>query len=116
MDSSVIDNYLEQVAEPAQSTFQTVRAMIHELVPDVQECVSYGIPAFRTPGGVVAGIAVNKRFCSYYPFSGSVLDQLGDLLAEYSHTKSALHFPFDTPLPRQLVEALLHARIKQLSK
>jgi len=112
---SVIDEYLAQVSEPALSTFQTVRATIHELVPGLEECISYGIPAFRTPHGIVAGIAVNKKFCSYYPFSGSVLDQVADQIAGYSRTKSALHFEFDSPLPSGIVKVLVEARMSQLT-
>jgi len=112
---TVIDEYLAQVSEPARGTFETVRAHIHGLVPDLEECISYGIPAFRSPRGIVAGIAVNKKFCSYYPFSGSVLDKVAHMTAGFSCTKSALHFAFDEPLSRKIVEALLDVRLAELA-
>ena len=115
MIETVIDEYLAQVPEPAHTTFESVRALIHKMLPDIEECISYGIPAFRTPQGVVAGIAVNKKFCSYYPFSGSVLEQVADAISGFSRTKSALHFAFDEPLPSEVVSALIEARLAQLT-
>ena len=112
---TVIDEYLLNVNEPARSTFQTVRTSIHVLVPDLEECISYGIPAFRTPQGVVAGLAINKKFCSFYPFSGSVLARVASSISAYSQTKSALHFAFDTPLPVSIVKVLIEARLDELA-
>jgi len=112
---TVIDEYLAQVSEPARTTFQAVRASIHGLVPDLEECISYGIPAFRSRQGIVAGLAVNKKFCSYYPFSGSVLDRVAHMSSGFSYTKSSLHFAFDEPLPREIVGALLEVRLAELA-
>ena len=50
-----------------------MRARILEIVPDVEEVVSYGMPAFRVTGNIVAGLLANKTYVGYYPFSGSVL-------------------------------------------
>lgn len=115
MIRTAIDEYLVQVSEPAHSTFEAVRTSIHQVIPSLEECISYGIPAFRTPQGVVAGIAVNKSFCSYYPFSGSVLDQVAETIAGHSRTKSALHFAFDEPLSPSIVKVLIEARLKELA-
>jgi uncharacterized protein YdhG (YjbR/CyaY superfamily) len=112
---TVIDEYLAQVPEPARGTFQAVRACIHALVPELEECISYGIPAFRSRQGIVAGLAVNKKFCSYYPFSGSVLEKVDNLISGFSRTKSALHFAFDEPLSREIVGALIEERLAELA-
>jgi len=114
--ATVIDEYLLNVSDPARGTFEAVRKSIHAHMPGLEECMSYGIPAFRTSRGIVAGIAVNKKFCSYYPFSGSVLDRVGQVIDGYSRTKSALHFALDEPLPPAIVEVLMDARMSQLSE
>jgi uncharacterized protein YdhG (YjbR/CyaY superfamily) len=74
----------------------------------------------RNPGvsftaGIVAGLAVNKKFCSYYPFSGSVLDRVAHMISGFSHTKSSLHFAFDEPLSPEIVGALLEVRLAELA-
>jgi uncharacterized protein YdhG (YjbR/CyaY superfamily) len=105
-----VDEYLRGVEEPKRSTLQTLRATILEIVPEADQVISYNVPAFRVDGKIVAGFAAFTDHLSYLPFSGSVFGQLGDELAGYGATKSALHFGVDEPLPKPLVERLIAVR------
>ena len=97
--------------DPLQrETLEIVRARILEVLPDAEQCIKYGIPTFAINGKGVAGLAGNKNSCSYYPYSGSVLSQFPEL-AEWSQTKSALHFPNDKPLTKTLIRKLIKARL-----
>jgi uncharacterized protein YdhG (YjbR/CyaY superfamily) len=114
MSSQEIDAYLEAVPEVHRSSLEALRLTILRYVPDATQEISYRIPAFRIEGAVVAGFASFAKHMSYLPFSGSVLEQLGDEIAEYSHTKSSLHFSADAPLGDALVEALITTRLKEI--
>lgn len=92
---------------------ELLRESILRVVPDAEQCISYGMPAFKVEGKVVAGFAAFKNHLSYLPHSGSVLDQLGEDLAGRSITKGSLHFPIDQPLPDELVERLISVRLQQ---
>lgn len=113
MTSTEIDAYLASLAEPQRRTLSDLRADIRALLPDAEECISYGMPAFRVQGTVIAGFAAFKKHLSYLPHSGSVLPALSDDLAEYTMTNGSLHFPLDQPLPRALVRKLLSTRLRQ---
>lgn len=113
MSRAEIDAYLTNVEEPKRSTLETLRKNILEVIPQAEECISYQIPAFRVGGSVVAGFAAFKDHLSYFPFSGSILSQLAEELASYKQTLSALHFPVDEPLPKQLVEKLIQLRVAE---
>jgi uncharacterized protein YdhG (YjbR/CyaY superfamily) len=113
MSSAEIDAYLASLEEPKRSTLSRLRETILELVPDAEEGISYGLPAFRVNGKVVAGFAAFKNHLSYLPHSGSVFPQLKEEVAPYVTSSGALRFPTDTPLPRELVEQLLGVRIAQ---
>lgn len=113
MTSAEIDGYLAGVEEPKHSTLQRLRGMILEIIPDAQEGISYGLPAFRVEGKVVAGFAAFKNHLSYLPHSGSVFPALGEDVAQYKTSTGALQFPIDSPLPRPLVERLIRVRIDQ---
>ena len=106
-----VDEYLQGVDEPKRTTLAAVRTTILEIVPDAEQVISYGVPAFRVGGKTVAGFAAFKDHLSYLPFSGSVLPELSDELDGYTMTKSALHFPIDRPLPKPLVQKLLAVRL-----
>jgi len=108
-----IDEYLAGLDEPKRATLQKLRQTIHEIVPDAEECISYGMPAFRLKGKVIAGFAAFKNHLSYLPHSGSVLGELSDELAGYQMTPGSLHFPIDTPLPKALVKKMIALRLKQ---
>ncbi|MEN9922601.1 MAG: hypothetical protein RIS09_115 [Actinomycetota bacterium] len=90
-----------------------MRARILEIVPDAQEVVSYGMPAFKVDGNTVAGLLANKSYVGYYPFSGSVLPNFQSELSNYVTTKSALHIPLGKPLSKTLLKKLIRARLSQ---
>ncbi len=113
MSQHEIDEYLAALDEPKRSTLQTLRGTILAVVPDAEQCISYGMPAFKLRGKAIAGFAAFKNHLSYLPHSGSVLAELSDDVAGYVTTRGSLHFPVDTPLPRELVEKLIAVRISQ---
>jgi uncharacterized protein YdhG (YjbR/CyaY superfamily) len=108
-----IDEYLAGVSPKSRALLRKLRKTIRSLVPEVEECISYRMPAFRYQGRIVAGFSATSKGCSYYPFSGTTLTTLAADIEGYSHTKSALHFGAGTPLPTSLVRKLLAARIAE---
>lgn len=110
-----IDDYLAGIDEPGRGTLESLRRTILELLPQAEQGLSYGVPAFRIDGKVVAGFAASARHLSYLPHSGSVIATLGELTAAYETSKGALRFPPDAPLPVPLVEALIAARRHEVS-
>jgi uncharacterized protein YdhG (YjbR/CyaY superfamily) len=113
MAEQEIDAYLAALEEPQRSTLQALRRAIVEIVPDAEQCISYGMPAFRIRGKVIAGFAAFKNHLSYLPHSGSVLPELQDSVAGYETTKGSLHFPVDEPLPPALVKKLIDERLRE---
>ena len=113
MSSAEVDDYLAGVEEPKRSTLERLRRTILGVVPDAEEGISYGVPAFRVDGKVVAGFAAFTRHLSYLPHSGSVFPVLGDELDGYTTSSGALRFPVDSPLPEPLVQRLIEVRMAQ---
>jgi uncharacterized protein YdhG (YjbR/CyaY superfamily) len=112
MASSDIDRYLAALDEPKRSTLEEMRRRILEVIPDAEQCISYAVPGFKVQGKTVAGLAAFKNHLSYLPHSGSVLAELADEVSSYEQTKSALHFAVDQPLPRDLIESLITAKLR----
>jgi uncharacterized protein YdhG (YjbR/CyaY superfamily) len=77
------------------------------IVPDAEQCISYGLPAFRLRGKTIAGFAAFKNHLSSLPHSGSVIPQLAKETAPYTSIRGSLHFPVDEPLPEALAQKLL---------
>ncbi len=113
MTAEDIDRYLEDVDEPKRGTLQEVRRRILEIIPNAEQCLSYGMPAFKVQGKTVAGLAAFKKHLSYLPHSGSVLAELAEETGGYAQTSGSLHFGIDTPLPRPLIQKLLTTRMRE---
>ena len=114
MSKEDIDAYLGTLDEPARTTLTRLRDTIAALAPEAEQCISYGMPAFRLGGDVVAGFAAFKNHLSYLPHSGSVFPVLRDEVASFKTSTGALQFPIDSSLPNSLVEQLIRVRLSQV--
>jgi uncharacterized protein YdhG (YjbR/CyaY superfamily) len=110
---TTMDDYLTKVPGEKRKALDALRKTLRDLLPKAEECISYGLPAFRLDGKVVAGFAATAKGCSYYPFSGSTLATLAAELEGYTTTSGSLHFAPDRPLPRALVRKLVKTRIAE---
>jgi len=116
MSKEEIDSYLANLEEPKRSTLQQLRQTIHSIVPEADQGIAYGAPAFRLHGKVIAGFAAFKNHLSYLPHSGSVLAELSGDVAGYVTSKGALQFPVDRPLPKGLVKKLIAVRLDEVRR
>lgn len=113
MSKEEIDDYLASLEEPKRSTLTSLRLSILDIIPEAEQCISYGLPAFRVQGKVIAGFGAFKNHLSYLPHSGSVFLELGDELAKYKTSSGALQFPVDAPPSKALVKKLIMTRLRQ---
>ena len=113
MPQKEIDEYLATLDEPARATLSQLRETIVAVFPDAEQCISYGMPAFKLRGKTIAGFAAFRSHLSYLPHSGSVLSQLAKETEGYAQTKASLHFTVDKPLPTTLVRKLLDVRMAE---
>jgi len=108
-----IDQYLDALEEPKRTTLARLRQTILQILPEADQGISYGLPAFKVRGKTIAGFAAFKNHLSYLPHSGSVFPQLQDELKGYTTSSGALRFGIDEPLPAPLVEKLIAVRLRQ---
>ena len=108
-----IDEYLDALEEPKRTTLARLRQTILEIVPEAEQGISYGVPAFKVRGKTIAGFAAFKGHLSYLPHSGSVFPQLKEELQGYTTSSGTLRFSIDQPLPVPLVEKLIAVRLQQ---
>lgn len=110
---SVVDDFLAQHSGPHRRLMDEIRALVAGLVPDAEEAIAYGMPTFRLNGNLVH-FGPGKDHVGLYPgpdgvtFVAGELDQRG-----LRHSKGAIQFPVDQPLPRDLVERIVLFRAAQ---
>jgi hypothetical protein len=84
-----------------------------DILPDAEQAISYGLPAFKIQGKTITGFAAFENHLSYLPHGGSVFPQLKEELRGYSTSSGALRFSIDEPPPVPLVEKLIAVRLQQ---
>jgi len=101
-----IDEYIAACPPESQKYLREIRKLIHTLVPDAKEKISYQIAAFERNGSNLIHFAGWKKHVSLYPVpAGS--EAFERQIAKYVDGKGTLKFPLDEPLPIQLVEKIV---------
>ena len=59
-----VDAYIAKAAPFAQPVLTHVRALVHRVLPEVEEGIKWGMPAFMVGGKNVAGMAAFKAHCA----------------------------------------------------
>jgi uncharacterized protein YdhG (YjbR/CyaY superfamily) len=102
-----VQAYLEGLPADQRALLEHVRAVIARVVPDAEQAISYGMPAFKRGGKFFLSYAGWKRHCSIYPLTDEFLAAHRSELEGYDRTKGSLHFAPERPLPDPLLEALV---------
>jgi uncharacterized protein YdhG (YjbR/CyaY superfamily) len=103
-----IDNYIEACPLIAQDHLVTIRKVIASVVPEAIECISYKMPAFKQ-NGILVYFAANKNNLGFYP-TGSGVAAFENQLTGFTFSKGAIQFPYDQPLPIELIRQIVAYR------
>ena len=109
-----VDAYLAKLPSDQQQLLGRLRRRIAELEPDAVETISYGMPTFKLHGRGVMSYAGWKAHASLYPLTDTFLSVHADALAGYDRTKGSVHFTAEHPLPDEVIELLVRARVADL--
>jgi uncharacterized protein YdhG (YjbR/CyaY superfamily) len=110
MPANDIDTYLTMMPADKRAVLEALRERIRAIVPDAEEVISYGIPAFRIEGKIVIGFRANKNDYSIYPFSGGAVDRFSEELKGRTTTSGSIHFTPDDPIPDDLLRRIIEWR------
>jgi len=103
------DSYLAALPEDKRAALERLRRAIRAAVPQAEECISYGVPAFRLKGRFLVAYGAGKNHCAFYP--GAIVESLRDELANYERSKGTIRFPAERPLPAALVKRLVRGQM-----
>jgi uncharacterized protein YdhG (YjbR/CyaY superfamily) len=111
--SKTIGEYLARVNADQRDALGKVRQTVHTVAPQAQECISYGIPAFRLGGRLLVGFGGWANHCSFYPMSSTTLKKFQEDLKDFDTSKGTIRFSPQKPLPGALVKKLVKARMAE---
>ena len=108
---SSVDEYIQGFAPQVQAILQHVRQVVRESAPHAKEVISYRMPAFKQNGILVYFAAFKNHIGLYPPVSGDA--RIQKAVAPYAGEKGNLRFPFDEPIPYDLIARIAALRVKQ---
>lgn len=114
MSTAEVDAFFAKVEEPKRSTLEEMRRRILEVVPDAEQTIKYGMPAFLKDGWCFVCIAPFKNHLNWSPYSSKVFVVMQDDLKDYVVSKGSMQFAIDKPLPKTLVKKLIKVRLAQI--
>ncbi len=107
-----VTDYIAGLPSKAQKHLQQIRALIKNLVPEAEETISYGIPAFNLNGHYLIYFGGYRDFVSLYP---APLENpaLKEEIAVYAGGKGTVRFPLEKALPQRLIKKIIQFRLQE---
>jgi uncharacterized protein YdhG (YjbR/CyaY superfamily) len=107
----LIDDYLKKIEPAKRKELQRIRSLAKEIVPSAEETISYGMPTLKYRGKPFFGFDAHKEHIGIYPYSGKIIPQLKDALAQFTCTKGAIRVPLDRPITKTLLRKIIERRL-----
>ncbi len=105
-----VDQYIAGFPTETQLLLKQVRETIQGYHADLQETISYQIPAYKLNGKVVIYFAGFKNHISIYPVPRQI-EAFQELLKPYKGGKGTAQFPIQSPIPFALIKKILAYRL-----
>jgi uncharacterized protein YdhG (YjbR/CyaY superfamily) len=109
-----IDDYLAGVTVAQRGALEKLRKTIRAAAPTAEECINYGVAAFRLHGKSLVGFGAGADHCSFYPMTGHTVEAFQDELKDFKTSKGGICFQPGKPLPAALVRKLVKARVAEI--
>lgn len=96
-----IDEYISIQAQDIQQILHKVRDTIHAAIPEAEERISWSMPTFWKKQNIIH-FSAHKNHLGVYPGSEAI-EHFSEQLVEYKSSKGAVQFPYNKPIPYELI-------------
>src|SRR5512135_2967730 len=107
-----IDDYIAMYPKDVQHILQKMRQTIQKAAPMATEAISYRMPTFKIQGKNLVHFAAFSHHIGFYPIPSGITTFQKEL-SVYKQGKGSVQFPFDKPIPHDLVKRIVEFRVKE---
>ena len=111
---ATIDDYIAALPTNVQSVVDSIRQTVKKVAPDSVEAISYQMPSFKWKGKYLIHFGAWKNHIGMYPIPAGTPEFQHDV-APYAAGKGTVRFPLRTPIPHDIVRAMVTFRMKEIS-
>ena len=109
-----IDEYISLQPSEVQPLLQKVREAIRDAAPGAAEYISYAMPSFKYNGKILVYFAAHKSHIGFYATPTANVAFKKEL-AGYKSSKGAVQFPFDRPVPYDLIRRMVQYKLVEIT-
>lgn len=107
-----VDEYLAMAPKVAQQYLREIRAILRKTAPKATESLKWGQPVFEEKR-ILFSYAAFKHHLNFVP-TGPTLKVFEKELHNYKTGKDSVQFPYDEPLPKNLIRKIAIYRAKDV--
>lgn len=113
MPADPVDEYLSALPADQRATLETLRTQLRALLPGATEVISYRLPTFRYRDRMIVSYGASEAHCALYLLSSTLLGPFRERLHGFQTGKGTVRFTPEHPIPSDLVEALVRAKMAE---
>ena len=107
-----IDQYIQQFPDEIRQKLTELRNIMHQVIPEATEKISYQMPAFYWKKNLIYFVAF-KNHIGIYPTSKPI-EHFKEELKDDKCSKGAFQIPFNQEIPKSLIEKIVTYRIESI--
>lgn len=108
-----VDEYISRYSGEAKARMIKLRSLILGSNPGITEKISWDMPTFSL-GKTLVFFAGAKNHLGFYP-TPSGIEAFGSRLSEYKTSKGGVQFPYNKPMPCDLIREIVMFRIAEVT-
>ena len=115
-DTAAVDTYLATLPSAERETLQKLRVLIKEIIPKVEERISYGTAVMFSRGLDLFGFVAQRKHLSFLTASPKLAAAMkAEISKTHKVSGATIHFSPEDPLPSALVKKIVRARVRENS-
>ena len=109
---SSVDEYIISAPVEAQKKLREIRAILKKVAPNASEAIKWATPVFEEKR-ILFSFAAFKTHINFMP-TLSALEPFREELKDYTTGKDTIQFPYDKPLPEELITRIAAYRVRDV--
>jgi uncharacterized protein YdhG (YjbR/CyaY superfamily) len=107
-----VNEYIDAAPERAKHHLLRIRSLLKTVAPDAMETLKWGQPVLEETR-ILFSYAAYTKHLNFVP-TGPAIRPFEEELGEYKTGKDSIQFPYDRPLPEELILKIAAYRAEQV--
>jgi uncharacterized protein YdhG (YjbR/CyaY superfamily) len=107
-----LSEYINAAPDYARGKLNEIRSILKEVAPDATEELKWGVPVLIEKR-ILFSYAAHKSYLTFMP-TGPSMAAFKEELADFKTGKDTIQFPYDKPLPEELIRRIASYRRKDV--